>query len=265
MEHRASVEVVECEVPVGDGVEGVAHLVRRRREIERRTRKGARADRRRPRLLRCEPEPREISLEHLDPREQVMSDRHRLRPLQVRIAGHRRLCLGLGAVQDDARERTDRVDGLGACVLDIEPHRGRDLVVARAAGVDLPAERTELPLDRRVDVLVGGIDGLDRVERRDDLGELVVREDPGRGKAPRVPRGRFAVVREELRVLRLQELPDLGRELLPDAPGPERQTAAVFRSRAATSSVSSAVIAISPAAALCGNVSPVAYDASDSE
>ena len=49
-----------------------------------------------------------------------------------------------------------------------------------------------------------------------------------------------------------------------DPCGPERHTASSFRSRAAASSVSSAEMRMKPSAASCGNVSPVAYEASSS-
>src|SRR3954469_22646117 len=131
--------------------------------------------------------------------------------------------------------------------------------------MDLASDRAELPLDRRVHVLVARVDLFDPLEQRNDFRELLGREDPGRREATRVQCRRLAVVGEELGIVGAEELPHLGGELRADAPGPERQTVAAFRSRAAISSVSSAVIAIRPSAALCGNGSPVAYDSSVSE
>ena len=84
-----------------------------------------------------------------------MPERHRLRALQVRVAGHDRLRLGLGERQDHERERVDRLARLGAGVEHVHPKRRGDLVVPRPSGVDLPADVTEQPLDRRVHVLVG--------------------------------------------------------------------------------------------------------------
>ena len=76
-QHRARVEVVEREVAVGDGVERVAHLLaRRRRQRQRRARERAGAERRRRRRRVAAGEAHEVALEHLDPREQVMADRH---------------------------------------------------------------------------------------------------------------------------------------------------------------------------------------------
>ncbi len=77
-----------------------------------------------------------------------MAERHRLRALQVRVARHRRVRLLAGALEDRVRERDERSVRLGARVRDVEPERGRDLVVARAAGVDLPPDLAEQPLDR---------------------------------------------------------------------------------------------------------------------
>ncbi len=65
----------------------------------------------------------------------------------------------------------------------VEAERGRDLVVPRPAGVDLPPDVTELPLDRRVHVLVVLRDLLDRSEPLGDVGELRGVEDPGRVEA----------------------------------------------------------------------------------
>jgi hypothetical protein len=58
----------------------------------------------------------------------------------------------------------------------------------------------------------------------------------------RVHERRLAVVREELGVVGTEELRHLGRERGLDACGPEGQTGAPFRARAAASSASSAAI-----------------------
>ena len=140
-----------------------------------------------------------------------MADRDRLRPLQVRVAGQRRLRLGTCELEQHCRERDERVVRLGARVRDVEPERGGDLVVAGAAGVDLAAERPEQALDRGVDVLVGLLDdavGGDRAQRQPHVVELLGRED-ARGREPLgMERRRLAVVRQELRVVGAEELPD---------------------------------------------------------
>ena len=115
-----------------------------------------------------------------------MPDRDRDRSLQVRVAGHRRVGVGLGAVEDRGAERADPLVRLRARRAHVETHRRSDLVVARAARVDLPADVAELPLDRRMDVLVLRAGRLERVEPRLDLRELVVVEDP----APRADASR---------------------------------------------------------------------------
>jgi hypothetical protein len=211
-----------------------------------------------------EAEPRAVAVEHLRPGEQVPAERDRLRALEVRVAGHERVGLRLGDVEHGQREGADRVQRLGAGVLDVEPHRGRDLVVARAARVDLPAHFAELPLDRRVDVLVFLGDRW-QVERRQHLvylRELIVVEQPGRVQPPRMETRPLAVVGEQLRVVRAEEVPDLGRELNLDPPRPERHPTATFLARAAASSASSEASRMNPSAASCGKVSPVAYEAS---
>ena len=188
-EDGARVEVVEREVAVGDAVDRVAHRVGRRRDRERRAGERARAERARGRLRAREAEPRAVALEHLDPGEQVVAERHRDRALEVGVAGHRRLGLLGGALEHRrGRRRVSASSRLGAGVRDVEPEGGGDLVVARAAGVDLPADVAEQALDRRVDVLVLGFevgDG-DRGEPLLDLGEL------GGRRAARPPASRAA-------------------------------------------------------------------------
>ena len=92
--------------------------------------------------------------------------------------------------------------------------------------MDLPADRTEQPLDRAVDVLVGRLEVVrpDLGEPSLDLGQLRVVEEPG-GMQPACvePRAR-TVVRKQLCILRLDVRPHLGCELGIDARGPERHS-----------------------------------------
>jgi hypothetical protein len=79
---------------------------------------------------RRECEPVAVPVEHLDPGEQVVAERDRLRALQVRVAGHQRLGVLLRAVENHSGERLDSRNGLGARVESPEPKGGDDLVVA---------------------------------------------------------------------------------------------------------------------------------------
>ena len=188
-----------------------------------------------------------------------MAERHRLRALEMRVAGHQRLRVLFRAVEQHARESLDPRRCLGARVQRPQPERRDDLVVPRPARVDLPPDLAEQALDRGVHVLVGLLDHrrVERGEPRLDLRELLRLEDPGDGEPPRVQPRALDVVREQLGVGRLDELPDLGSELGVDAPGPERHTG-TLRARAAASSASSEASRMNPSAASCGNVSPVA-------
>ena len=223
-QHGRGVEVVEREVAVRDRVDRVAQLAGRRRDRQRRPGERTGAERRRRGLGGREGETGAVALEHLDPREQVVAERHRLRALQVRVARHRCLCLRAGALEHDLCEGGDCGGRLPAGVGDVEPKCRRDLVVARAPGVDLAADRSELPFDRGVHVLVGGIDVVDRREAFGHLGQLVVVEDARSVKPLRVQQRRLQVVRQQLGVVGEQERPCLRRELALDAAGPERHS-----------------------------------------
>ena len=190
-----------------------------------------------------------------------MADRHGLRALEMRVARHRRLRLGLGPFEHGLRERGDRRAGLGARIGDVEPERGRDLVVAGAAGVDLPPDLAEQPLDRAVDVLVLGTQWHratgDLGEPRLRLGELAVVQQARRVQPPRVHGRCLAVVGQELGVVRTEERAHRRIERAADAPAPERHASVFARARAAASSTSNEEILMNPSAAACGNVSPV--------
>ena len=204
-------------------------------------------------------EPRAVAVEHLDPREQVVPERHGLRALEVRVARHRGLRLRLCEREADERERVDRLARLGARVEDVKPERRGDLVVPRTTGMDLPTDLAQLALDRGMDVLGVGerVAGVlrERCQPLLDLGELVGREDPRLREPLCVQRRRLAVVREQLRVVRAQELPHFRSEGALDAPGPGGHASILARVRAACSSVSSEAIRMSPSAASCGKVS----------
>ena len=128
-----------------------------------------------------------------------MSERYRLSALQVGVAGKERVGLCLGEREHNQRELLDLPSRLRTCIEDVKAERRRDLVVARPAGMDLPADDSELPLDRAVHVLVlGEVAG--RVERDlgqtlPDLGELVIREQAGTVEPPGMLEARLAVVR----------------------------------------------------------------------
>ena len=89
--------------------------------------------------------------------------------------------------------------------------------------MDLAADVAELALDRRVHVLVGGVDRVDRGELLGHFGELGVVEDPRLVQAARVQQRRLQVVGQQLRVVGAQEGPHLRCEARRDASGPERQ------------------------------------------
>ena len=171
-------------------------------------------------------EARPVALEHLHPRVQVMAERHGLRALHVRVAGQRRLCLAFGNVEDRFGQARDGGRPLGARVADVEARRGCDLVVARASGVDLPADRAEQSLDGGVDVLVlaevGGALLGDRGEPGLDVGQLAVVEDADRVQPLRMHGGRRTVVRQQLVVLGAEERIHVGIERDAGAGGPQR-------------------------------------------
>jgi hypothetical protein len=178
-----------------------------------------------------------VAREHLDVGEQVVCERDRLRHLQVREAGHHGLDVLAGELDERAlqlgEEGTDRPD----LVAQPEAHVGRDLVVARAAGVQALAgvagELDQARLDVEVNVFevdapfeVAALDlfadrreaALDRrqVGRRDHLavGEhRRMREAAGDVGAPEalVERHARRVALDELaRRLREQRRPGLG-------------------------------------------------------
>ena len=159
-----------------------------------------------------------------------MPDRDRLRALQVRVARHRRLGFLLGAREHVACQPAQRAVGFEACILDIEPQRRSHLVVARAAGMDLPPDVAEQALDHGVDVLVVRETIRGGHRRKDPLRllELRVVEQAGGMQAPGMEPRAFEVVRQQLGVVRQEIRPDLGRHPF-DGPGPTRESCRLCR------------------------------------
>ena len=72
----------------------------------------------------------------------MVRERHRLRALQVRVARHHRVDLGLGALEQCDGQRLCGAIELVEQLDHQQPEVERDLVVAAARGVELAAHRT---------------------------------------------------------------------------------------------------------------------------
>ena len=118
-----------------------------------------------------------------------MGQEHRLRVLEMRAPGHRRLGVLLGLGDEDVDGVEDETGDLPGVIAQVHPSHRRDLVIARPSGPQLPAELgpgdlDEPPLERGVDVLVGfrgdvlarGDPPAELVECRDHPVELVCGE-----------------------------------------------------------------------------------------
>ena len=103
------------------------------------------------------PEALAIALEHEHVGEQMVREDHRLGALQVRVAGHRRLDVLLGALDRGPGARRRPSTTGATTVSQVEPLVEGDLIVPRASRVELaadgPASSVETALDVRVDVL----------------------------------------------------------------------------------------------------------------
>ena len=130
--------------------------------IERQARTGerARAERRDVGALQAVAPAVEIAAERPEVREQMVREQHRLRPLEVRVAGEVHVGGFLGPAQQHRLELVDARRLHPALAAQVQAQIERDLVVAAAAGVQLGAGRArdlgDAALDRGVDVLVGG-------------------------------------------------------------------------------------------------------------
>lgn len=101
---------------------------------------------------------RAVAAQHLEIRQQMVAEGHRLRHLQVREAGQGCVDVGFGRIEQGflqiAQQAVDVVDR----VAQPEPDVGSNLVIARAAGMQALAgiadQRREAFLDVEMDVLV---------------------------------------------------------------------------------------------------------------
>ena len=205
------------EVTVGDRVERVvergreAELVGDELRIERqaRTRERARAERRHVGALEAVAPAIEIAAQRPEVREQMMREQHRLRALEVRVAGEVHVGGFLGPPHEHLLQLVDAPHLRETFAAQVQPHVERDLIVAAAAGVQLRAGRArdlgDAALDRGVDVFVGrrerersrrqllfdarerGVDHLALllVEQADPLEHVHVRARPDRDRRAR--------------------------------------------------------------------------------
>jgi hypothetical protein len=82
-----------------------------------------------------------IARQHLDIGQQMMAEGHRLRRLQMGEARHHRAGMEIGLLGQGELEIGHLLVDLVERVADPEPHIGRDLVVARARGVQTAGGR----------------------------------------------------------------------------------------------------------------------------
>ena len=102
---------------------------------------------------------------HLDIGKQMMPERHRLRGLQMGEAGHHGSGMFQRAGDQRLLERGQRRIGLVDRVADIEAEIGRDLVVARARGVQPARSRPDQLGKPALDVHVNVFERALEIER----------------------------------------------------------------------------------------------------
>ena len=140
---RRSRQIIEREVAVRDTVETVsgrpieAERIGHGMAVDGKAGAGERRAAQRA-LVHPRPRIREargVAAQHLKIRHQMMTQSHGLGDLQVRKAGHDRLGMLLRAADEHALKVADRVRRFVASRSDPQPEVGRDLVVARARGM----------------------------------------------------------------------------------------------------------------------------------
>ena len=162
---RGGAEEFEREIAVRDRIEAVGggpvEAERRRRGVAIDRKRGA-GERRRPEGAFVHPrarigKPAAVAREHLDIGHHVVAPCHRLGRLQVGEARHDPIRPGLGLIEEGRHQRADPLNGRVALAAHPEAEIDRDLIVARARGVQPPgrgADQLGQPrLDVHVDVL----------------------------------------------------------------------------------------------------------------
>ena len=150
-EERARGGKLDEKVAVGNGVHGVLRDLRPAFRVDEAKRRGgelavdgqsrasdgAGAQRTPVGVSRDVGQPRTIAIEHLKPGEQMMRKKHRLRPLQVRVAGDEHVAVRGGEGEQCSLGGEEFFPESGAGEFEPEPHVGRDLVVPAPRGVEL--------------------------------------------------------------------------------------------------------------------------------
>ena len=184
----------------------------------------------------------EVADERPGVREEVVREQDRLRVLQVRASRHHRIGMRGGLRGERVEELHDEVGDALPVVEQVEPHEGRDLVVAAAARAELAAQlrtdgRDQFALEGEVHVLVFGERAdhavadaaVDHVDALEHPGELVRVEIPGRGEGPGVRTRALEVVGREhpVEVGRPAQFGEFGRRAVGEAPSPEARATRV--------------------------------------
>ncbi len=95
-----------------------------------------------------------VAVQHLEVGQQVVREEHRLRPLEVGVAGHDHLAVGLRQLQEGGLEAAQGGQHVADGLLQVEAQVGGDLVVARASGVQPVGRLADLLPQSSLDVHV---------------------------------------------------------------------------------------------------------------
>ena len=155
---------LDREIAIADRIERVfrdrfeAEFLRHPSAIDRISRARERSSAKRQAIdaLACIEQAIAVALEHLRVSEQVMTERHGLRDLHVREARHHRRSVSIGQLDQRMLQPIDAAYDLIDFATQPQPSVGRDLVVARAAGVQTLAgfadQLRQTPLDVQMNV-----------------------------------------------------------------------------------------------------------------
>jgi hypothetical protein len=188
-------------------------------DVERRPGERGRAERRAVHALERVEQALGVASERRLVGQQVVSDRRRLGVLEVREAGHRRPGVLRRCLCEHRPQVTDRGGRREEVPAQAVADARRDLVVARAGGVHLPAVGADLVDDRRLDGLVDVLAlgqgrvalDLDDVQRREYLPGGLVVDDPLLGEHDDVRTVDGHVGREDALVVRKRREEATGR------------------------------------------------------